>query len=452
MTPIDILVIVTLIIAVGVLVAVMTRFLRRPFMESLSLVTLAISIPKNEREEKSNLIEEINKSEKLFDALAALKQPFVFELSVHNTGEAINFYLVVPRGNVDFTTRQVQGLFPEAQVYSSPDYTIFSPDGATAVASLALKAKAVLPIRTYREAEVDTFAPVVSTFSHLNDLGEGASFQLVVKPAGEAARKAVVESIAKLKKGEKLADVISTKFFSAKEISNFFDLSSSGKKDNKEPKPVDEEAVKALNQKVAKPLFLVNARLVASAGTRDQAEDILLSMAGAFSQFAAPLRNNFQIIRPKNIKKLVFSFIFREFDTSSAITLNSEELASLFHLPTATTDVPRIAWQKAHEAAPPANLPNEGVLVGESIFRGEKRGVRLLPDDRRRHLYVVGQTGTGKSYLMLNMAVQDMQAGKGLAIIDPHGELVEKVLGLVPPNRIDDVIVFNPVTSLGLWV
>jgi hypothetical protein len=442
MTPSNILAIAILIIALGALVWVVIKMLRRPFFESLSLATLTITIPKQEKEDKTNLIEEINKSEKLFDALAALKQPFVFELAVHNTGEAINFYLAVPRAQVDFATRQVQGLFPEAQVSPSSDYTIFSGDGATAVANLALKAKAVLPIRTYREAEVDTFAPMVSTFSHLNDVGEGAAFQLVVKPAGDGARKSILESLARLKKGEKLADIISTKFLTAKDITDAFSTNQKSKDD--EFKNVDEDAVKALSQKVAKPLFSVNARLVASADTRDKAEDILLSVAGAFSQFTAPLRNSFQIIRPRQTKKLVFSYIFREYDAGAALTLNSEELASVFHLPTATTDVPRIAWQKFHEAAPPANLPAEGALLGESIFRGEKRPVRLLDDDRRRHLYTVGQTGTGKSYLMLNLAVQDMNNGKGLAIIDPHGELIDKVLALVPPHRIDDVIVFNP--------
>lgn len=442
MTPSNILAIAILIIALGALVWVVIKMLRRPFFESLSLATLTITIPKQEKEDKTNLIEEINKSEKLFDALAALKQPFVFELAVHNTGEAINFYLAVPRAQVDFATRQVQGLFPEAQVSPSSDYTIFSGDGATAVANLALKAKAVLPIRTYREAEVDTFAPMVSTFSHLNDVGEGAAFQLVVKPAGDGARKSILESLARLKKGEKLADIISTKFLTAKDITDAFSTNQKSKDD--EFKNVDEDAVKALSQKVGKPLFSVNARLVASADTRDKAEDILLSVAGAFSQFTAPLRNSFQIIRPRQTKKLVFSYIFREYDASAALTLNSEELASVFHLPTATTDVPRIAWQKFHEAAPPANLPAEGALLGESIFRGEKRPVRLLDDDRRRHLYTVGQTGTGKSYLMLNLAVQDMNNGKGLAIIDPHGELIDKVLALVPPHRIDDVIVFNP--------
>ncbi len=442
MTPSNILAIAILIIALGALVWVVIKMLRRPFFESLSLATLTITIPKQEKEDKTNLIEEINKSEKLFDALAALKQPFVFELAVHNTGEAINFYLAVPRAQVDFATRQVQGLFPEAQVSPSSDYTIFSGDGATAVANLALKAKAVLPIRTYREAEVDTFAPMVSTFSHLNDVGEGAAFQLVVKPAGDDARKSILESLARLKKGEKLADIISTKFLTAKDITDAFSTNQKSKDD--EFKNVDEDAVKALSQKVGKPLFSVNARLVASADTRDKAEDILLSVAGAFSQFTAPLRNSFQIIRPRQTKKLVFSYIFREYDASAALTLNSEELASVFHLPTATTDVHRIAWQKFHEAAPPANLPAEGALLGESIFRGEKRPVRLLDDDRRRHLYTVGQTGTGKSYLMLNLAVQDMNNGKGLAIIDPHGELIDKVLALVPPHRIDDVIVFNP--------
>ncbi len=435
-----------LLFAVAVLLAVLVRLLRRPFMESLSLTTLAISIPKGEKDDKANLIDEINKSEKFFDALAAIKQPVALEMAVHNSGEAIHFYLAVPRANVDFASRQIQGLFPRAQVKPASDYTIFATDGAASAATFKLKSKAVLPIRTYREAEVDTFAPVVSTFSQLNELGEGAVFQLVLRPAGERARQSITGAIARLKKGDKLSDVISTAFFKPDEVAKLFQAENKTKKaaSYEPPKPLDEEAIKALQQKVSKPLFSVNARVITAATEAARAEGILLAVTNALTQFTAPLRNSLITVRPRKNKQLIFNYIFREFERKEALTLNSEELASLFHLPTFSTDVPRIAWQKGTEAPPPANLPNEGVVLGENIFRGEKRPVRLLDDDRRRHLYVVGQTGTGKSYLMLNLAVQDMAAGKGLAVIDPHGELVDKILGLVPPERVDDVIVFNP--------
>ena len=124
--------------------------------------------------------------------------------------------------------------------------------------------------------------------------------------------------------------------------------------------------------------------------------------------------------------------------------LNTEELASVFHLPAYTTEIPRIKWVKAKEAAAPANLPTKGTFIGENIFRAEGKPIYITEDDRRRHVYIVGQTGTGKSTLLVNMVVDDIRQGKGVSIIDPHGDLVEKILELIPKERTEEVIIFDP--------
>ncbi|OGY62373.1 MAG: hypothetical protein A2745_02145 [Candidatus Harrisonbacteria bacterium RIFCSPHIGHO2_01_FULL_44_13] len=171
---------------------------------------------------------------------------------------------------------------------------------------------------------------------------------------------------------------------------------------------------------------------------------LLDGLAGSFSQFSAPLRNELGIVRPRNMRKFLFKFVFREFDDDKTITLNADELASLFHLPTATTEVPKIKWIKAKEAPPPTNLSAKGVLIGESVFRGESKPVFISDDDRRRHVYLIGQTGTGKSNLLINMAVNDIENGKGAAVIDPHGDLIDSILTLTPKSRHKDVIIFDP--------
>jgi type IV secretory pathway TraG/TraD family ATPase VirD4 len=124
--------------------------------------------------------------------------------------------------------------------------------------------------------------------------------------------------------------------------------------------------------------------------------------------------------------------------------LNSEEIASFYHFPISSTQTPRVNWLKFKEAPPPSDLPAEGLLIGESVFRGEKRPIRITDEDRRRHIYIVGQTGTGKSVFINNCVIQDIKAGKGVAIIDPHGDLAEKALGNIPSERMEDVIYFNP--------
>src|SRR3989344_9184487 len=123
---------------------------------------------------------------------------------------------------------------------------------------------------------------------------------------------------------------------------------------------------------------------------------------------------------------------------------NTEELASVWHLPTSGTDIPKLKWVKSKEATPPTILPESGVLIGESVFRGESKPVFVTDEDRRRHIYLIGQTGTGKSTLLVNMVASDIKEGKGLAIIDPHGELIESIVGLVPEERAKDVIIFDP--------
>ena len=214
--------------------------------------------------------------------------------------------------------------------------------------------------------------------------------------------------------------------------------------EQKERMIVDDDAVKALQAKTAKPLFQVNVRLIASAGSPFRANDILDGLATGFAQFESPTRNDFKIVKPRNLKGLMKGFIFRSFDESQAMTLSSEEIASFYHFPISSTETPRIKWLKSKESAPPENLPKQGVELGQSVFRGQSKPIYMTDEDRRRHLYIIGQTGTGKSTMLGNLIVQDIQAGKGLAIIDPHGDLVENALGFVPKERLDDVIYFNP--------
>ncbi|MEK7608268.1 MAG: type IV secretory system conjugative DNA transfer family protein, partial [Patescibacteria group bacterium] len=141
---------------------------------------------------------------------------------------------------------------------------------------------------------------------------------------------------------------------------------------------------------------------------------------------------------------LIYQFIFRIFEKGQKMVLNSAELASIYHFPLSSTDTPRVKWLKSKEAPPPSDLPTAGTLIGESNFRSENKKIYVTGDDRRRHIYLVGQTGTGKSTLLANMIIEDIVHGKGVAMIDPHGDLVETVLGRVPRERINDVIVFDP--------
>jgi hypothetical protein len=421
-------------------------FFRRPNLSALDLQVLSIKIPRRNPTEggPKDSLAEINQTEQLFNSLSSMKKPFVFEVAVENGSEHIHFYLAVPRAQLDFAKRQVQGLFLEAEVNEAPEYNIFSPNGESAGGYLSLAQSPLLPLRTYREAETDTFAPILSTLSKLKEQGDGAVIQLLVKPATEGIRNHIGHQLERLKKGEKSKEVLSRPSGVA-EVGQILFGSTESPADSAAPKLIDEEAVKALTQKIGKPLYAINLRLIASSADPGRAEEIFSSLSGAFSQFTATLRNSFKIVVPKKMRRLYFEYSFREWNAREQLILNAEELASVFHLPTASSDVPRVAWLRTREVPPPADLPTEGVILGENVFRGDRKLVRLLDQDRFRHLYVVGQTGVGKSYkLFTPMITQDIAAGKGVCVIDPHGDLVDNVLDRIPPERADDVIVFDP--------
>lgn len=417
---------------------------RRPSLASLDLQALSIKVQRGDadKEGPNDFLKDLGLMEQLLNSLSSIKKPFVFEVAVQNSAEHIQFYLAVPRVNLDFAKRQVQGLFLDAEVLETEEYNIFSRQGESAGGYLKLVEGDLLPLRTYREAEVDSFAPILSTLSKLKESGDGAAIQMVVFPATVDDKKRIMHGLENLKKGMSVKEALHGKTFAKEAQEIIFDKSSEEKK---EPKIADEEAVKALQLKIAKPLYAVNMRIVASSDESGRAEEIFLAISGAFSQFTATMRNSFKIMVPKKLKKFYFEYAFREYSSDERMILNSEELASLMHIPTVSSDIPRIAWLRTKEVPPPANLPAEGTILGENIFRGDHKPVRLTDADRRRHVYIIGQTGVGKSYLLMTpMIVQDIEAGKGVCVIDPHGELVDGILERLPQSRLDDVVVFDP--------
>ncbi|OGH51451.1 MAG: hypothetical protein A3G13_02550 [Candidatus Levybacteria bacterium RIFCSPLOWO2_12_FULL_37_7] len=124
--------------------------------------------------------------------------------------------------------------------------------------------------------------------------------------------------------------------------------------------------------------------------------------------------------------------------------LTSEELATIFHLPNKSVATHHIHWITSKRAPAPAQVPDSGLYLGKSTYRGLSKPVYMSLDDRRRHMYIIGKTGTGKSEFLKDMIMQDIRSGQGLAVIDPHGDLIEDVLPMIPPQRAEEVILFAP--------
>jgi hypothetical protein len=420
---------------------------QQALLSSLALELFLIRIPRTHQKEGAygeDFKKEINQTEQLFASLASFRASFVFEVAVPHIGEEIHFNMAVPRELSEAAIKQVQGIWPSASVIPTPDdYNIFNAEGVATAAFFEQKENFALPIRSYQELDADAFSGILSGFSKIREVGEGAALQIIAQPASRDYRREIESNITEMKRGESLEKVFLHKMpWSVKEVKHAMDVEGAEKR--KAERIIDEEGLKILDQKMSKPLFLVNVRIVASGPSPRIANEIIDGIATPFGQFSSPRRNEFRIVKPRNAKALLHFFVFRKFDPSKAMVLNVEELASIYHLPTSSTETPKIKWLKSKEATPPADLPKSGLLIGHSSFRGKEEPVYITEDDRRRHIYVVGQTGTGKTTLLSSMFIEDIKAGRGVSIIDPHGDVAESVIGHIPKERLDDLIYFNP--------
>ena len=202
----------------------------------------------------------------------------------------------------------------------------------------------------------------------------------------------------------------------------------------------------AIDDKTRHAGYEVLIRVVASSNISQRAQAILNNVVATFALFDAPGRNGFKYTSAKDIERFVTAYILRFFpQENNQNILNSVELATMFHFPD-QKNIPtsQLERQASKQVDGPRNMPDEGLLLGYNIFRGAKKPIRLDLEDRRRHMYVVGQTGMGKSVFLENLALQDMLNGDGFAFIDPHGDTAERLLAMVPRERTEDVIYFCP--------
>lgn len=412
--------------------------------------------------------EEIFAMEQLLSSLTVLKPKggllkriffdtptIVFEMANPSTSEEIFFYLSIPKYFRESAEKQVHSFFPHAVIEKVQDYTIFSPQSYTAVSVLELKQGHALPIRTYRTVDVDPLNEITNALSRLNNIEEGAAIQILLAKTTTHWRGEGKRIAQKMQEGKRLRDAknhsllreVSTSV--GKGVLKSFTNPSGQKNSNDDKKtvnltPEEQELVKTIDEKSNKAAFRANIRLIASGATQERAEEILGHMENAFGQFEHPDVNSFRVKKRVKEKQAVYDFIFRNFDDETEMILTAEEIASIFHFPISTTATPKIKWLKAGAAPPPVNIPQDGLLLGYNDYRGVNTDIRMTDSDRRRHMYVIGQTGVGKSVFLQEMAKKDALAGKGFCFIDPHGDAIEDILTAIPKERAEDVILFDP--------
>ncbi len=439
---------------------------QKNFERGLKMIPLLIHLPPQSddielgtRDVRDVTDENISKAQVIYNIMASTVQKsfkshfygqrhFAFEI-VASKG-FVYLYAAVPIALVDVAKQAVISAYPTARLEEVAEHNIFSPVGkvsGTVGGELGLKKSFAYPIATYQDVKRDTMESLLNALSTL-EKEDGAGIQILIRPADPAWRKAANDVADSKRKGKaKKKSGLELLEFWVKQIAIAFvrPPEDSGS-DKPDLSGLEQATVDSIDEKTRYPGYEVLVRVVASSNITQRAQAILSNIVATFSLFDAPDKNGFEFTPAKDIERFVTAYILRFFpQTSNKTVLNSIELSSLFHFPDQrNTPTSQLERQASKQVDGPRNIPEEGMLLGYNIFRGVKKPIRLSLGDRQRHMYVVGQTGTGKSTFLENLALQDMLAGEGFAFVDPHGDTAEKLLAMVPRERTEDVIYFSP--------
>lgn len=464
------------VLALGVLIGALfvTRFVLRRLSlakhSTFARATLLLTLPKFRREEESErgpskeqVQEAIAAAETFFSAIGGLtaqrgfgawllgrRDEFAFEIVAEK--KLIKFYVSVPVELREFFEQQISAAYPDVYIEEVEDYNIFQPDGVILGSYLVFRRQHAFPIKTYTELERDPLNAITNVLSKVPE-GDGAAFQFLVRGAYRKWRKQGIKIASNMQQGMKLDEALKGK---KKSKTSLAELTGFGGDTPKEPEkeyrlsPLEDQIVKGLQTKASKGGMDVCIRLVTASKSASNAQTLLQNMLNAFAQYNIyEYGNSFVKVMPRRKKKVIRNFIYRGFDERNTIVMNAEEMASLWHLPLPWTETPNIKWLGARKLPAAADVPTSQadggqIKIGYNLYRGRKTDVWMKGPDRQRHMYLIGKSGSGKTETLAHMIYQDIRLGHGVAVVDPHGDLIEQVLGNIPKERVDDVIVFAP--------
>lgn len=365
----------------------------------------------------------------------------------------VYYYAVVPTVLTDTVRQAIAAAYPSARLEEVSEHSVFSKVGkasGTIGGEFTLRKEFIYPISTYMESKRDASRALLNAVSSAGR-EDGVGIQFLIRPAYEKWTKrsiSAAEQIVK-NKGEKKSGGGSG--LSARDVMQALwkPPEASDKKEFQAEKPlsaVEQAKVDVIQEKIRYPGYEVMIRVVVSSNTAARSQVLLKNIVAAFALFDSPSFNGFKFNLTKNVDELATAFIFRFFpQANNRDILNSVELATLFHLPDQNSiPTSQVKRQMSKQVDGPTEVMETGLLLGYNEFRGVRKPIRLADKDRRRHIHIIGQTGVGKSVLQENLAYQDMLAGRGFALVDPHGDLAEALLAKVPRDRVEDIVYFDP--------
>ncbi len=378
---------------------------------------------------------------------------YVLEVATPEGSDHIIFYVAIPTQYIDLFQKQILSLYPDVVLTEQKhDYNVFVEGGTSKVAVAKLAKHPIYPIRSKENFETDPFAVLLNAFSKIEKDGGGAALQVVIKTAPGKYKGQYEGIIKRVEKGMKVKEAIARSTFSGDMFVSVKDLvsGSAKKKENDEHLPTaqsDQDVIDLFSEKRTAPIVEANIRVAVSAKDGARATQILSEVEATFNQFEHTRGNKvtFTHLSGTALQREIKAFSFREFLTKRALPLSLIELATMVHFPADGIDSsPEFKQSRAKTAAAPSEMPHDGTLLGTNSHRGSDRPVYISQEDRLRHFYIIGQTGTGKTTLMKNMITQDIASGAGVCMIDPHGTDIEDILSSIPPEREKDVIYFDP--------
>ena len=458
-----------IILGFVILLLVLRSFLHKNknLFTAFKNVILVVQMPKSGNEEGSKqqadttqqVQEKIAHMETFFSTIGGMKMQkgfkawlfgrediFSFEIVLNK--ELISFHIAVPEYLSSYMQEQLQAQFSSAQIEQVADYNIFNPKGVIFGTYLTFKRPYYFPIKTYKKIESDPLNAITNTLSQL-DANAGAAIQFMVRSAPGSWHSMGTKVSQEMHQGKKLEEA--TKKAKGGLFYGVAKLAKPKSKDEAGAPPkeyklsaLEEDMAKGMEEKTSKAGMEVNIRLIVSAENEVKAKSYLDNIVNSFTQYNIYQYGNSLVRSGDRLNRLAHDFIYRNFNSRRKILLNSEEMASVFHFPLPSTETPKIDWLLFKRAPAPINMPLEGIILGKNIYRGRETVVRMKTKDRQRHMYIIGQTGVGKSWLMGNLIIQDIKNGCGVGVIDPHGELANGVLPYIPKERAEDVIYFDP--------
>ena len=421
------------------------------------VVVLQLEVPRdNEKQELS--------AEQMFAALHGIlrskgeilkegisQEHLSFEVASIN--KRIRFYVAIPKHLQNFVEGQIYAQYPTVQIFEVPDdYAAREVNQNVAMSTeLSLTDNEVLPIKTFQNFEVDPLAAITATLAKLEGENEELWIQILARPIDDTWHQKSSAFVKRVKQGRGLFSSQNVFFYIGQLIWLLFQPpEESARSDTSEVSERDKSRIDAIEEKSKKLGYQIKVRIVYLGNDAATARLRIQAMVGTFKQFNTTNLNGFKQSHVLNDISGVAEYQERRFNDKGYI-LNIEELASLFHLPHANVATPNIIWATSKTAEPPPSLPVIGSVpqddlspFGTTNFRGSNLQFGLKRRDRGRHLYIIGQTGTGKSGLLTLLTLSDVFSTNGFAVVDPHGDYAQDIINYVPANRVEDVIYFNP--------